>query len=89
MGWLWKKMYKWCVKRRENRIDKAYERTKYTRTAEMDIAGYINTKVSPMCDLCKKNHSKYVVSTRLLGNGRRERNYCEGCFLIGGARNVN
>lgn len=86
MGWLWKRVYEWCIKRREDRIDRSYEHTEYTRMNEMDIAGYTNTKISPMCSACGKNHSKYIVSIKLLGNGIRERSYCEGCFIIGGKR---
>jgi hypothetical protein len=84
MGWLWKKVYEWCVKRRECRIDKCYERTNPARVHTVDISEYVNTKVSPMCDACRENHSEFCVTSIMRGNGPRDRNYCRDCFTIGG-----
>lgn len=83
MGWLLRKIYDWSVKRREKRIDKMYETTEPNRIYIMDIAEYLNTKNSPICDICGINHSKIVVSSAVLGDGVRDRNYCRNCFIGG------
>lgn len=84
MGWIWQKIYKLWTKRREGHIDNCYEHTEPTRWVEMDIGGYTNTKISPMCIVCGENHSKYIVTTKMLGNGSSDRSYCEDCFTVGG-----
>lgn len=86
-GWLWKKLYNWARKCREERIDKMYEKYEPVRMSEVDISGYINDKISPLCGACKVQHSKFCVTTWTLGNGGpTDRNYCADCFAIGGKK---